>query len=679
MIGAKSGRLNRHLATHGVKKLCFMGLSRLIEAIFAYDHPAGAFARPTTRLLTRLLNRHGNSIMNRTVVRLAAPMLIVLGFSLDAAVPAAAQETTISHGSSLVGELKYGPEFTHFEYTNPDAPKGGEVKFWAFGSFDTMNPFTLKGRTAAGVGLTFETLMTSAADEPSSHYGLIAETMEFPDDSSWVIFNLRPEARWHDGTPITADDVIFSFETITKQGHPFYRSYYASVATAEKLGEHRVRFNFSETGNRELPHIMGQLNIISKAYYTANTFDETTLEAPLGSGAYRVASVDPGRSVTLVRVVDYWGADLPVNKGRNNYDTIRWDYFLDQTVALEAFKAHDYDYRSENSSSQWATQYEFPAVKKNRVITEEIKHRLPQGMQSFAFNTRRSKFKDRNVRRALALAFDFEWSNKNLFYGQYTRTNSFFANSELGAAGLPSAAELVYLEPVRGQVPEEVFTTEFKMPVNDGSGNIRQSLRVASGLLREAGWSIKDGKLVEDATGQAMEIEFLLSSPQFERIVSPYIRNLERLGVEARVRTVDTAQYKKRTDDFDFDVIVGSFRQSLSPGNEQRNFWGSYNVEISGSRNLIGVNDPVVDKLIDQIIAAPDRESLIAVSRALDRVLLWNHYVVPQWFIDYFRIAYWDRFGRPEFIPRYGLDTFAWWIDPEKDAALEAGKSGGQN
>lgn len=617
--------------------------------------------------------------MNRTVARLAAPTLLVLGLGLAAVAPAAAQEITVSHGSSLVGELKYGPDFTNFEYANPDAPKGGEVKFWAFSSYDTLNPFTLKGRTAAGIGLTFEKLMAPSSDEPSSQYGLIAETMEFPDDFSWAIFNLRPEARWHDGTPITADDVIFSFETLTQQGHPGYRSYYASVATAEKLGDRRVRFNFSETGNRELPHIIGELSIISKAYYAKNTFDETTLEPPLGSGPYRVKSVDPGRSIAYERVADYWGADLPVNVGRNNYDVVRWDYFLDQTVALEAFKAHDYDYRSENSSSQWATQYDFPAVKKGLVIKEEVSHKLPQGMQSFAFNTRRGMFKDRKVRKALSLAFDFEWSNKNLFYGQYARTNSYFANSELAATGLPSAAELVYLEPFRDQVPEEVFTTEFKMPVNDGTGNIRRSLRDATALLREAGWTIKDGKLIETSTGQAMEIEFLLRSPLFERIVSPYIRNLERLGVKARVRTVDTAQYKKRIDDFDFDVIVGSFRQSLSPGNEQRDFWGSYNVEVKGSRNLIGVKDPVVDKLIDQIIAAPDRESLVALSRALDRVLLWNHYVVPQWFINYDRIAYWDRFGRTEFIPRYGLDTFAWWIDPEKDAALKAGETNGRN
>lgn len=617
--------------------------------------------------------------MNRTVARIAAPLLVVLGFGLTAAAPAAAQEIIVSHGSSLVGELKYGPEFTHFEYANPDAPKGGDVKFWAFGSYDTLNPFTLKGRPGAGVGLTFETLMTAAVDEPSSHYGLIAETMEFPEDFSWVIFNLRPEARWHDGTPITADDVIFSFETLVKEGRPFYRNYYKSVVSTEKLGDHKVKFVFGGELNRELPHIMGQLDIISKAYYTANTFNETSLEPPLGSGPYRIKSFDAGRSVTLERVEDYWGADLPVNRGRNNFDLIRWDYYRDFTVSLEAFKAHAYDFRSENSSLNWATQYEFPAVKKGLVIKEEIQHKLPQGMQSFAFNTRREKFKDRRVRKALSYAFDFEWSNKNLFHGQYTRTNSYFSNSELASTGLPSAAELEYLEPLRDQVPEEVFTAEFEMPATDGSGSIRRNLREGSRLLREAGWTIKDGKLTEESTGQTMEIEFLLVSPQFERVVSPYIQNLKRLGVEARLRTVDTAQYKNRTDKFDFDVIIRSFGQSLSPGNEQRDFWGSYNVDVAGTRNVIGINDPVVDKLIDEIIAAPDRESLIAVSRALDRVLLWNHYVVPQWHIPYFRIASWDRFGRADFAPQYGLDNFAWWIDPDKDAVLESGETNLRN
>lgn len=610
--------------------------------------------------------------MNRTVARLAAPLLVVLGFGLTAAAPAAAQEIIVSHGSPLVGELKYGPEFTHFEYANPDAPTGGDVKFWAFGSYDTLNPFTLKGRSAAGIGLTLDSLMTAAVDEPSSHYGLIAETMEFPEDFSWVIFNLRPEARWHDGTPITADDVIFSFETLTQQGHPFYRNYYKNVARTEKLSDRKVKFIFEGELNRELPHIMGQLSIISKAYYTANPFDETSLEPPLSSGPYRVRSVDPGRSISFERVEDYWGKDVPARKGQNNYGVVRYDYFLDQTVALEAFKAHDYDYRTENSSKDWATQYGFPAVEKGLVVIERIDHRLPQGMQAFAFNTRNEKFKDPRVRRALGYAFDFEWSNKNLFYGQYTRTNSYFSNSELASTGLPSAAELEYLEPFRDQVPKEVFTTEFKMPVTDGSGNIRRSLREAVRLLRDAGWVIKDGKLTEESTGQTMEIEFLLVSPQFERIVSPYIQNLERLGVTGRVRTVDTAQYQSRTDSFDFDAIIRTFGQSLSPGNEQRDFWGSYNVDVDGSRNVIGINDPVVDKLIDEIIAATDRESLVAVSRALDRVLLWNHYVVPQWHIPYFRVAYWDRFGRTDFAPEYGLPIMAWWIDPDKDAAVNA-------
>ena len=614
--------------------------------------------------------------MNRTIARFAAPFVIVLGFSLGAAVPVAAQETiNVAHGQSLVGSLKYDPDFKHFEYANPNAPKGGDIRFWAFSSYDSLNPFILKGRSAANLGLIYDSLMTRAADEPSSQYGLLAESVETPEDLSWAIFNLRPEARWHDGTPITADDVVFSFERLTQQGHPFYRAYYGSVTKAEKLDDHRVKFTFEGELNRELPQIVGELAIISKAYYTTHTFDETSLEPPLGSGPYKIKSIDAGRSITYERVEDYWGKDLPVRKGQNNFDTVRYDYFRDQTVALEAFKAHDYDYRTENSSKQWATQYAFPAAEKGLVITERVDHQLPQGMQAFVFNTRRAKFKDARVREALGYAFDFEWSNKNLFYGQYKRTNSFFSNSELASSGLPSEAELEILEPFRGRVPDEVFTSEFKAPESDGSGNIRQNLRKATRMLREAGWSIQNRLLTEDSTGQTMTIEFLLVSPQFERIVSPYIQNLERLGVKGTIRTVDSAQYQNRTDMFDFDVIVRTFSQSPSPGNEQRDFWGSYNVDVDGSRNVIGVDDPVVDRLIDTIIAAPDRATLVATSRALDRVLLWNHYVVPQWHINYFRIAYWDRFGRADFRPEYGLPLFAWWIDPAKDAALRSGET----
>ena len=605
----------------------------------------------------------------------AAGQAVAGGLVLAATGAAWSQGSTTVHGQVLSGELKYGPDFTHYEYANPDAPKGGSVALYSIGSFDSLNPFILKGRSAAGIGQLFETLMSSSSDEPNAHYGQLAETIEIADDLSWVIFNLRPEARWHDGTQVTGEDVVFSFDILTTQGHPFYRNYYKNVASAETLGDARVKFTFEGELNRELPYIMGQLAVLSKAYYDTHVFDETTFDPPMGSGPYRVKSVDPGRSITYERVTDYWGENLPVNKGQNNFDEIRYDYYRDQTVALEAFKAHEYDFRSENSSKQWATGYEFPAKEKGLAIQETIRHQNPTGMQAFIFNTRRSKFTDRNVRAALGYAFDFEWANRNLFYGQYTRTESYFSNSELASAGTPGTLELEYLEPFRSQLPDEVFTTEYRAPKSDGTGNIRGNLRTALGLLKEAGWEVQDGTLTNAATGEAMNIEFLLVSPAFERIVSPYVSNLEKLGVSASIRTVDTAQYQNRLDEFDFDVVVSTFSQSLSPGNEQRDFWGSYNADVNGSRNLIGVNDPVVDQLIDKVIATPDREHLIAATRALDRVLLWSHYVVPQWHIRSYRVAYWNRFGRPEITPKYSLGFNTWWIDPARDEAMKRGES----
>jgi microcin C transport system substrate-binding protein len=612
--------------------------------------------------------------MNRAA-RAAASMMFAVGLGMAAAGAGLAQDSVkITHGHSLFGDLKYGPGFTHFDYVNPDAPKGGSIKQYAIGSFDSLNPFILKGRSATGIGRLFETLMTGSADEPSSEYGLLASSVETPEDLSWVIFNLRPEARWHDGTPVTAEDVVFSLEALKGRGHPFYRQYYANVVNAEALSPTRVKFTFEGGMNRELPQIIGQIPVLSKAYYEENEFDETTLEPPMGSGPYRISAVEPGRSITYERVTDYWGVDLPVNKGQNNFDEIRIDYYRDQTVALEAFKAHAYDFRSENSSKDWATGYNFPALENGLVIKQLIRHENPTGMQAFVFNTRRTMFADRKVRQALAYAYDFDWANTNLFYGQYTRTESFFSNSELAATGTPSDAELEYLNRFRGQVPEEVFTNEYRAPATDGSGNVRGNLRIAVGLLRDAGWDVVDGALTDSATGEKMVIEFLLVSPAFERIVAPYIQNLERLGVEATIRTIDSAQYTNRLEGFDFDVVVSTFGQSLSPGNEQRDFWGSTNADVDGSRNLIGVKDPVVDALIDDIIAAPDRQSLVASSQALDRVLLWGHYVVPQWHIRSFRVAYWDRFGRPDITPKYGLGFNAWWIDAAKDAALRGGE-----
>jgi microcin C transport system substrate-binding protein len=596
----------------------------------------------------------------RPILR-AIPFLMLLSTLF----PGPADAASPSHGLAMHGDLKYGPDFEHLDYADPSAPKGGTLRLAAIGTFDSLNPFILKGMAPAGIGWTFDTLMTKSDDEPFSAYGLVAERIETPPDRSWVAFTLRPEARFHDGSPITVEDVIFSFETLRAKGHPFYRSYYASVEKVQQAGERRVRFDFAPGENRELPLILGELPILSKRYWSGREFDKTTLEPPLGSGPYRVLKVEPGRSISYERVADYWAKDLPINRGRFNFDIIRYDYYRDATVALQALKAGEYDLRQENVSKNWATAYDTPAVAEGRLIKEEIRHRQPTGMQGFLFNTRRPVFRDPRVRRALAYAFDYEWTNKNLFYGAYTRTKSYFSNSELAARGLPTDGELAVLEPFREQLPSEVFTKPYEPPASDGSGNIRRNLRSALRLLKQAGWEVRDGRLVNTATGAPMRFEILLVQPDFERVVLPFVRNLERLGIEAKVRTVDATQYQNRLDEFDFDLIVHSIGQSLSPGNEQRDFWLSKNADIPGSRNLAGVKDPVVDALVEQVISAPDRKSLVDRTRALDRVLLWGHYVIPQWHIRSWRVAHWNKLGRPAVSPKYDLGLDTWWIKPE--------------
>jgi microcin C transport system substrate-binding protein len=597
-------------------------------------------------------------------------MTIFAALSLLLALPAGAQEVYVSHGIAMHGDLKYGPDFTAFDYVNPDAPKGGKVRQAAIGSFDNLNPYILKGQSAAGIGRIFETLMTGSDDEAFSQYGLIAETVEMPEDRSWVAFTLRKQARWHDGTPITVEDVIFSLEILKTKGHPFYRAYYGDVVAAEKIGECKVKFTFADGLNRELPLIMGELPILSKAYYETYDFEKTTLVSPLGSGPYRVESVDPGRSITYARVVDYWGADLPVRRGRQNFDVIRIDYYRDPTVSMEAFKAHEYDFRAENASKVWATAYVGAAFDDGRIIKEEISNGNPTGMQGFVFNTRRAKFADPRLRRALGYAFDYEWTNKNLFNGAYTRTESYFSNSELASSGLPDDAELALLEPLRGQIPDTVFSEVYKTPKTDGSGNARGNLLRALKLLGEAGWTIADGRLISPADGRPLEIEFLIVSPLFERIIAPLIKNLEKLGVTSKIRLVDSAQYQKRLDDFDFDMIVATIGQSLSPGNEQNNYWTSAAADTPGSRNYAGIKDPAVDSLVATLIAAPDRDALVTAARALDRVLLSGYYVIPHWHIRSYRVAYWNKFMRPAITPKYSLGFEGWWIDPDLAATL---------
>jgi microcin C transport system substrate-binding protein len=578
----------------------------------------------------------------------------------------------------MYGDLKYGPGFTHFDYANPAAPKGGDVRLAAIGTFDTLNPYVLRGVPAAGLGYLADTLTMGSSDEAFARYGLIAESIELPADRSWVAFTLRREARFHDGSPIAVEDVIWTFETLRKRGHPFYRGYYRHVAGVDKVGERTVRFRFQAGDNRELPLIVGEMPVLPRAYWSARDFERTTLELPLGSGPYRIEAIDPGRSITYRRVKDYWGADLPVNAGRFNFETIRYDYYRDGTISLEAFKAGRYDFRQENAAKNWATAYTGPAVRQGLIKREEIPNEIPTGMQAFVFNTRQPVFRDPRVREALAYAFDFEWTNRHLFYGAYTRTRSYFSNSELASRGRPGPGELAVLEPHRAAVPPEVFTRPYDPPSTAPPGSLRINLLTALAKLRDAGWEVRDFRLVNARTGEPMRFEILLNDPGFERIVLPFVKNLERLGVSVRVRTVDTAQYRYRVDHFDFDMIVHVWRQSLSPGNEQRDYWTSEKATVPGSENLAGIRDPVVDALVDAVIAAPDRPDLVDRTRALDRVLLWGYYVVPQWHFRDFRVAYWDFFARPRTAPRYALGFDTWWVDPALAAAARSWRTGGR-
>ena len=604
----------------------------------------------------------------RIVSAIAAAFCLLLAASGAQAAP--------SEGMSLFGDLKYGPGFTHFDYANPQAPKGGVIRYSATGTFDTLNPFVVNGVPADGISLIFDTLSASSEDEPASEYGLVAKTIDLAPDKLSVLYSLRKEARFHDGTPMTPADVIWTFETLQKKGLPAYREYYGDVTKVVQEGDRGIRFYFKSAKNRELPQILGQMPVLSKAYWSGRDFEKTTLTPPLGSGPYTIQSVDPGRSITYSRVKDYWGADLPVNKGRYNVDTIRYDYYRDATIALEAFKAGQYDVRLENSSKDWATGYDSPALRAGLIKKEQIPNGLPSGMQGFGYNLRRPIFQDARVREALAYAFDFEWSNKNLFYGAYQRTRSYFDNSELAATGVPQGQELQILDKFRGQIPDAMFTTEYDPPKYDGSGNIRDGLRRALTLLTQAGWTFKDEKLVNAKTGQPFEFEILLDNPQFERIVLPFVDNLKRMGITARVRTVDTAQYERRMDTFDYDMTVVLFPESLSPGNEQREYWGSQAADEQGSHNVLGIKSKVVDALVQELIQSPDRASLVARTRALDRVLQYGYYVIPNFHLAAFRVAYWDKFRRPAISPKYGVGFDTWWVDPGAEKSVEAKKGG---
>ena len=575
-----------------------------------------------------------------------------------------------AHGIAMHGSPKYGPVFAHLDYVNPDAPKGGEMRRAATGTFDNLNPFIIKGVVAHGRHLAFESLLKRTWDEPFSLYGLIAESIDVPDDRSSAAFRLRPEARFHDGSPITVDDVIFSWETLKEQGRPNHRLYYNKVRKIERPDARTIRFLFdTEVPDRELPLILGLMPILSKAYYSSVTFEETTLTPPLGSGPYMIESVDAGRGIVYRRNPDYWGKDLPINRGQHNVDRISYDYYRDDEVMLEAFRAGEYDLRQELSATRWATSYDFPAVDDGRVRLEQLSHGRPSGMFALVFNARRPVFAERAVRYALSLAFDFEWINKALLQGAYVRTNSIFDNSELGSRGLPEGGVLELLEPHRDQLPPELFDTVYHAPAVEGG--LRANLAHARRLLAGAGWIIEDGSLRRAADGLPMAFEILLVNPGNEKIGLALARNLKRLGVETKVRTVDTAQYQYRRNVYDFDMIIYRWGMSLSPGNEQAFYWGADSADQEGTRNYPGIRDPVVDALIARMTEARAREDFVDVVRAMDRVLMWGHYLIPLYHLNDDRFAYWDKYGRPEVTPLYGAVLDTWWEEPGKAEALD--------
>ena len=619
------------------------------------------------------------SVLHSTAAVLAAPVFGALGAETFS-VSAAAQGRQWKHGLSLFGEPQYPPGFKHFDYVNPSAPQGGTVRRIAFGTFDNFNQVVagVKGSLAMGTELITESLMTPALDEVSTEYGLLAEAVSFPEDRSSVTYRLRANAHWHDDEPVTPDDVIFSFFA-WKENSPELGAYYRHVTKAEKSGERDITFTFDGPGNRELPQIVGQLPILPKHWWEGTDSSgrkrdvtQTTLEPPLGSGPFRLKEFIAGRTLVYERVADYWGKDLNVNIGTNNFAQMRYEYYRDSTVALEAFKADQVDYRTENSAKNWATAYDFPAVRDKKVVMEEFPIRNIGVMQAFAFNIRRPKFQDPRVRRAFNFGFDFEEMNRQIFFGLYQRISSYFQGTELACSGVPEGQELVILETVKDKVPPELFTHPYTNPVGGDPQKVRNNLREAVALLRDAGYEIRDTKLVHAKTGEPFSVEFLAEDPTTERIVLFFKPSLERLGMDVAVRTVDSAQYENRLRQFDFDIIVANWGESLSPGNEQRGYWGSQAADQPGSRNLVGIKNPAVDELINRVIFSKDRAELVAATHALDRVLLWNFYVVPQWTSSVVRTARWDRFGRPTTLPKYGLSGFPtiWWWDAEKAAKL---------
>ncbi|WOE82342.1 extracellular solute-binding protein [Pseudomonas protegens] len=599
--------------------------------------------------------------------------LLLFFISLALSFPASATITE-SHGYAQFGTLKYPAKFTHFDWVNPVAPKGGTLRVMAFGTFDTLNPYTFKGISPVatpnflqyGVNELNEPLMIGtglyapSGDEPTSSYGLIARSVEYSEDRSWVVFNLRPEARFHDGQPITAYDVAFSYRLLLKEGHPQYRTNLQEVQRVDILGPQRIRFVFKRSGNPLLILRLGELPVLPQHYWKDRDFKATTFTPPLGSGPYRITQVQPGRQLVFERVKDYWGKDLPAKRGFNNFDRVEVEFYRDSDVAFEAFKAGEFDIYIEHQAKNWANGYNFPAVKRGEVIKAQVAHQIPTQTQGLFMNTRRSLFADVRVREALGLMFDFEWTNRTLFSGAYQRTLSYYPNSEFSATGLPVGHEWLLLSPYREQLPPSLFTQAFSLPRTEGRGIPRQTLRRALGLLAEAGWKL-NGQRLQNSAGQPLRLELMLVNPNLERILQPYVENLASIGIDARLRTVDRAQYKQRLDQFDYDMILMTLNQTLSPGLEQWQYFHSSQVSVKGSKNYAGINNPIVDHLLEQLLAAQSRDEQLAAGRALDRVLLWQHYIIPNWYLNHHRLAYRNRFA---FVttPPYNLGLNAWWL-----------------
>ena len=623
------------------------------------------------------------------VLAILLACLLAPGTALAAEPAPSAPPAPKAIGLTVLGTPALAAGFKHFPYVNPDAPKGGEVVLGAIGSFDSFNPFVLRGTPAFGlgsawvvmpggsgsgsaIGHVWESLLVSPADEVATGYCHLCADVQVPADRMWVAFDLRPEAKFSDGVPVTAEDVAWTFNTLRDKGRPGFRIAFADVRDVQVEGPHRVVFHFKSNENRELPLILGGMAILPKHFFAGRDFTKPLVDAPVGSGPYKVGTFELGRSITYVRDPNWWARDLPTAVGTNNFDRVRIEYYRDATVALEAFKAGAIDVRSENIAKNWATAYDFPAVKDGRVIRQVIPHHLPTGFQGYAMNTRRDVFKDVRVRAAMAQLFDFQWENKNLFYGAYTRTLSYFSNSDLASSGLPDAAELKLLEPLRADIPPAVFTTPFSLPVTDGSGNMTAQFRAALTLLRQAGWTVKDRKLV-NAAGQQMAFTILLDDPSLERPTLPYAQNLQRIGINVQVRTVDPAQYQHLTDAFDFDMTMMIYPEGDVPGNELRDYWSCAARDATGSSNVIGACNKAIDTLIGDVIDAGDRPALITAARALDRVMLNSWYAVPNWDSRTFRLAWWDKFGHPDKPTREGFNFDLWWVDAAKAKALAAG------